>query len=108
MKDLSANILLVDDRPENLLALESVLADLGQKLVRATSGQEALAELLVREFAVILLDVRMPMMDGFETAQYIRQKARTRILPIIFITAADRNPDELSRGYAMGGVDYIT
>src|SRR5690349_18802338 len=85
--DPPANILLVDDRPENLLALEAILGGLGLDIVRAGSGAEALTRLQDRDFAVILLDVRMPGMDGFETARLIRDRDGPRHTPIIFITA---------------------
>jgi len=103
-----ARILLVDDRAENLIALEAILASLGQELVRATSGEAALAALLADEFAVILLDVVMPGMDGFETAAYIKRRARTQDVPIIFLTAAGDDPELVFRGYAAGAVDYIS
>ncbi len=96
-----ASILLVDDREENLIALEAILKDLGQGLVRAGSGQEALRLLFDRDFAVILLDVRMPDMDGFETAEFIRKRQRSRHTPIIFITAADASPGQITRGYSV-------
>jgi signal transduction histidine kinase len=102
-----ANILLVDDRPDNLLALETVLADLGQTLVRATSGAEALRHLLKQDFAVILLDVQMPGMDGLETAALIRERERSRHTPIIFLTAVDKNESLVFKGYAAGAVDYL-
>src|SRR5437588_12866173 len=102
-----AAILLVDDRPDNLDALEAVLKDFGQDLIRARSGQEALRLLFDRDFAVILLDVRMPDMDGFETAELIRKRQRSRHTPIIFITAADATPEQLARGYSTGAVDFI-
>jgi signal transduction histidine kinase/DNA-binding response OmpR family regulator len=104
--DGKVSILLVDDRPEKLLALEAVLEDLGQTVVRAYSGREALRHVLNHEFAVILLDVNMPGMDGFETAQLIRQRKSSQHVPIIFITAMG---DEMhaARGYALGAVDYI-
>jgi len=103
-----AKILLVDDRAENLVALEAILASLGQELVLARSGEAALAALLADEFAVILLDVVMPGMDGFETATHIKRRARTRDVPIIFLTAAGADPELTFRGYAAGAVDYIT
>ena len=103
-----AKILLVDDRAENLIALEAILSSLGQELVRASSGEAALAALLADEFAVILLDVVMPGMDGFETAAHIKQRARTQDVPIIFLTAAGDDPELAFRGYAAGAVDYIT
>src|SRR6266705_567462 len=105
MDDGKVNILLVDDRPEKLLALEAVLEDLHQNVVRAYSGREALRALLHQEFAVILLDVNMPGMDGFETAALIRQRKNSEHIPIIFITAfADEM--HVARGYSMGAVDY--
>src|SRR3954453_19773341 len=102
----SAKILLVDDKPEKLLALEAVLEDLGQQIVRAYSGREALRCLLNDEFAVILLDVNMPGMDGFETAQMIRQRKSTEHVPIIFVTALSDEMHE-QQGYSLGAVDYI-
>ena len=103
-----ANILLVDDRPENLLALEAILEPLGQNLVRAGSGEEALKHLLDEEFAVILLDVQMPEgMSGFETAEYIKQREKTRRIPIIFLTAATISPEHMFRGYETGAVDFL-
>ena len=103
-----ARILLVDDRPENLLALEAILTSLDQVLVRANSGEEALRELLKDDFALILLDAQMPGMDGFETAARIKRRSRTRDVPIIFLTAADNEQRNSYRGYAAGGADYIT
>jgi len=102
-----ANILLVDDRPENLLALEAILSSLDQTLVRATSGEEALKALLGDDYAVILLDVQMPGMDGFETASHIKRRERTRDIPIIFLTAINREPQHAFRGYSAGAVDYL-
>ncbi len=101
------NILLVDDQPANLLALEAMLQGLGQNLVKAESGREALKRLLTDEFAVILLDVKMPDMDGFETAALIRERDRSRDTPIIFLTAADKTHTEAVRGYAVGAADYL-
>src|SRR5919202_2190790 len=100
-------VLLVDDMPQNLLALEAMLGDLGLALVRAQSGAEALRQVLQDDFAVILLDVLMPDMDGLETAALIRARERSRDTPIIFITAAGRDEDLIARGYALGAVDYI-
>src|SRR3954471_5291068 len=101
-----ASVLLVDDRPEKLLALEAVLSDLPLTMVRANSGREALRCVLNQEFAAILLDINMPGMDGFETASLIRQRKSSEHTPIIFVTAYQ---DELfmSRGYSLGAVDYI-
>ncbi|RCJ42123.1 hybrid sensor histidine kinase/response regulator [Nostoc minutum NIES-26] len=101
------NILLVDDKLENLLALEAILERLGEKLVRATSGEEALRCLLHQDFAVILLDVQMPGMDGFETATLIRSRGRSRHTPIIFLTAFSTSDQMLFKGYALGAVDYL-
>lgn len=100
-------LLLVDDRPENLLALEAVLEPLGQRMVRASSGEEALRHLLVDDIAVIVLDVQMPGIDGFETAERIKQRDRTRDIPIIFLTAISHGLDNRLRGYDTGAVDYI-
>jgi CheY-like chemotaxis protein len=102
-----AKILLVDDRPENLLALEAILSSLDQTLVRAGSGEDALKALLSDDFAVILLDVQMPGMDGFETASHIKRRERTKDLPIIFLTAIDKEPQHAFRGYAAGAADYL-
>jgi PAS domain S-box-containing protein len=101
-------ILIVDDRAENLLALEAILEPLGQKLVRAYSGEEALRMLLTHDFAVILLDVQMPAMNGFETAQIIKSRERTRYIPIIFLTAISKEEDYVFRGYQVGAVDYMS
>jgi two-component system sensor histidine kinase/response regulator len=101
------NILLVDDQPANLLALEAMLQELGQSIVKAGSGREALKWLLTNDCAVILLDVKMPEMDGFETAELIRQRDKSRHTPIIFLTAADRSHTQAVRGYAVGAVDYL-
>jgi PAS domain S-box-containing protein len=101
------NVLIVDDRPENLLAIEAILEPLGETLVRAGSGPEALSQLLAAEFALVLLDVSMPGMDGFETAMRIKERRKTAAIPIIFLTA--NNPDErlILRGYEAGAVDYL-
>jgi PAS domain S-box-containing protein len=106
--DLSrASILLVDDQEENLLALEAVLEPLGQRLVRAYSGEEALSQLLRHEFALILLDVQMPDLDGFQTATFIKQREKTRHIPIIFLTALSKELHHVFRGYSAGAVDYV-
>ena len=102
-----ARILLVDDRPENLLALEAILTSLDQTLVRAGSGEEALRALLKDDYALILLDAQMPGMDGFETAARIKRRSRTKDVPIIFLTAADNEQRNSYRGYAAGGADYL-
>ncbi|MBW4617030.1 MAG: response regulator [Desmonostoc vinosum HA7617-LM4] len=101
------NILLVDDRIENLLALEAILEKLGENLVRATSGEEALRCLLHQDFAVILLDVQMPGIDGFETASLVRNRGRSRHTPIIFLTAFSTSDQMLFKAYALGAVDYL-
>jgi two-component system, sensor histidine kinase and response regulator len=101
------NILLVDDQPANLVALEAMLQGLGQNLIRAESGREALKWLLTHDFAVILLDVKMPDMDGFETAALIRQREKSKHTPIIFLTAADQSQNQAVRGYSVGAVDYM-
>src|SRR5438067_10920938 len=101
------HILLVDDRPDKLLALQVMLAELNQNIVSARSGKEALRCLLHQDFAVILLDVNMPGMDGFETASLIRQRPRSETTPIIFISAVNDTETHVSRGYSLGAVDYI-
>jgi CheY-like chemotaxis protein len=103
-----AKILLVDDRAENLLALEGILSTLDQELVFVRSGEAAVDAVLTNEFAVILLDVVMPGMDGFETAAQIKKHGRTPNVPIIFLTAAGAEPELAFRGYAAGAVDYIS
>jgi serine phosphatase RsbU (regulator of sigma subunit)/DNA-binding response OmpR family regulator/anti-sigma regulatory factor (Ser/Thr protein kinase) len=100
-------ILLVDDHQENLIALEAVLEPLGERLVTADSGEQALRVLLHEEVAVILLDVRMPEMDGLETARIIRSRPRTRHIPIIFLTAQASDVEEIALAYATGAVDYV-
>ena len=101
------NILLVDDRPENLLALEAILEPLGQNLVRADSGPEALKQVLGFDFAVILLDVQMPGMNGFEVAEIIKSRERSRTIPIIFLSAISKEDAYVFKGYSMGAVDYV-
>jgi two-component system sensor histidine kinase/response regulator len=105
--DDRVNILLVDDQPANLIALEAMLQGLGQNLIKAESGREALKWLLTHDFAVILLDVKMPDMDGFETAELIRQRDKSRHTPILFLTAGDNTQTQAVRGYAVGAVDYL-
>ena len=100
-------ILLVDDQPENLLSAEAVLEGLGEQIVKAESGREALRHLLDEDFAVIVLDIMMPEMDGFETAALIRQRERSRHTPIIFLTALGRGEEHIRTGYDLGAVDYI-
>ena len=99
--------MLVDDRPENLLALEAILEPLGQELVRVESGEEALRRLLHDEYAVILLDVQMPGMDGFQTAELIKKLERTRHIPIVFLTAISKDAEHVFQGYGAGAVDYL-
>ena len=101
------NILVVDDRDENLMAVEAVLSDPGYRLVRARSGREALKEVLDQDFALILLDVVMPGVDGYETATLIRERPRSRQTPIIFLTANDWGAQHVFRGYTVGAVDYL-
>ena len=103
-----ARILMVDDRPENLLALEAILGVFDHELVRAASGDEALKALLTGDFAVILLDVAMPGMDGLETAAHIKRRERTRDVPIIFLTAVHPDAEHAFRGYSAGAVDYVS
>ncbi|WP_030261328.1 response regulator [Streptomyces violens] len=102
------NILLVDDMEENLVALEAVLGPLHQKLVRARSGEEALKAMLRQDFAVVLLDVVMPGMDGFETAATIKRLDQTKDVPIILVTGANPEADYAYRGYAVGAADFLT
>src|ERR671933_1995547 len=101
-----ARVLLVDDDERNLLAVATVLEDLGE-VVLARSGEEALRHLLKGEFAVILLDVYMPGMDGYETAQIIRSREQTKGIPIVCLSAVNKETEHLMRGYAMGAVDYV-
>src|SRR5690349_4652896 len=100
-----SDILVVDDDSRNLLAIDAALGDLG-RLVKAKSGREALSHLLRQEFALILLDVNMPDLDGFETARLIRQRERSRHVPIIFITAYQQDTKQILEGYALGAVDF--
>jgi signal transduction histidine kinase/DNA-binding response OmpR family regulator len=102
-----ANILVVDDRPDKLLVYRTILEDLGQNLFTAASGEQALKQVLEREFAVILLDVNMPGLNGLETAALIRGRSRSAHVPIIFITADYGDENRMARGYALGAVDYI-
>ncbi len=103
-----ARALLVDDRRDNLIALEAMLQGLPVEPVAVESGEAALKQLLIDDFAVILLDAQMPELDGFETASHIKRRERTRHIPIIFLTAADRDAQLALRGYAVGAVDYLT
>jgi two-component system, sensor histidine kinase and response regulator len=103
----TVSILLVDDDPTKRFALKTILAPLGETVVEASSGADALRQLLRQEFAVVLLDVRMPVMDGYETAQLIRQRPRSELTPIIFVTALDQTETNLGRGYELGAVDFV-
>ena len=105
--DGSAGVLIVDDQPDMLVAMEAMLEGVSPLIVTAGSGREALKHLLDRDFAVILLDVKMPEMDGFETAALIRERDRSRGTPIIFLTGVDRSATMAMRGYAVGAVDYL-
>ncbi len=100
-------ILIVDDRPENLLTLEQVLESPELDVIRAESGHEALEKTLDHKFALILLDVQMPIMDGYETATLLRGNKRTKNIPIIFVTAANKEEAHVFRGYGSGAVDYL-
>jgi PAS domain S-box-containing protein len=102
-----ASILLVDDYPANVLALEAILQPLGHRLVRANSGEEALKAVLRDEFALIIMDVQMPRMDGFQTAAMIKTRDRSRHIPIIFLTAISKDAAHVFKGYAHGAVDYL-
>ncbi len=104
---IKASILLVDDKPQNLLVLAEMLAGLNQNVVQARSGSEALHCLLREDFALILIDIKMPDMDGYELAALIRDRQRSRHVPIIFSTAARQEDEDISRGYALGAVDYV-
>src|ERR1044071_9684055 len=102
----TARVLVVDDDERNLLATTTVLEDIAEVVV-ARSGEEALRHLLKGEFAVILLDVYMPGMDGYETARIIREREQTKRIPIVFLSAVNKEKEHLMRGYAMGAVDYV-
>lgn len=103
-----ANVLVADDRPANVLAIQQVLEPLNHNVVTASSGEEVLRALLTTEFAVILLDVQMPIMDGFEIAAQIKSREKTRHIPIIFLTAVNQEPSDIFQGYEAGAVDYLT
>jgi PAS domain S-box-containing protein len=102
-----ASILLVDDHPPNLVALEAALEPLGQRLVQARSGEEALQRLATEDFAAVLLDVQMPGLDGYQTARLIKSQERSRHVPLLFLTANQRDERQMLRGYAQGAVDYL-
>src|SRR5262245_7239924 len=104
----SVNVLVVDDQPGNLTAIETVLHETGCRLIAARSADEALLALLDHEFAAIVLDVRMPGMDGVELASVIKQRRRTRDVPILFLTAQIFDERDVLRGYGTGAVDYLT
>jgi len=101
------NILVVDDDATKRFALRTIMAPLDENVIEASSGADALRQLLRNEFAVVLLDVRMPVMDGFETAQLIRQRPRSELTPIIFVTALDQAETDMGRGYNLGAVDFV-
>lgn len=103
-----AKVLAVDDRRENLLGLEAILQGLPIEVDAVTSGEDALKRLLTDDYAVILLDAQMPGMDGFETAERIKSRERTRHVPILFLTAVDYDAHLAFRGYQAGAVDYLT
>jgi two-component system sensor histidine kinase/response regulator len=105
--DAPVGILMVDDDATKRFALKAILAALGQDVVEAASGADALRQLLRQDFAVVLLDVKMPVMDGFETAQLIRQRPRSELTPIIFVTALDQAETDMRRGYDLGAVDFV-
>ena len=105
--DEKIGVLIVDDKPENLLVLESLLARPGLNLVKAASGNEALGLLLSQEFALVLMDVQMPDMDGFETAELMRSHRATKHIPIVFVTAISKEQSYVFQGYESGAVDYL-
>src|SRR5450432_468051 len=102
-----ARILMVDDHAPNLVALEAILQPLGQELISATSGEDALRKVLAADFALILMDVQMPGIDGLQTAKLIKERQRNRHVPIIFLTAIHKDPRNIFRGYEEGAVDYL-
>lgn len=101
------SVLIVDDRPENLIALEVLLESFDVEIVRAISGAEALAHTLDHDFALVLLDVQMPGMDGYEVAELLRGNKKTKSIPIIFVTARSKTETQIFRGYESGAVDYM-
>src|SRR5712691_1811076 len=103
----TVGVLIVDDDATKRFALRTILAPLDEDIVEASSGADALRQLLRKEFAVILLDVRMPIMDGFEAAQLVRQRPRSELTPIIFVTALDQAETDMGRGYDLGAVDFV-
>ncbi|HEX6573901.1 MAG TPA: response regulator, partial [Gemmatimonadaceae bacterium] len=106
-EDRRVKLLLVDDRQENLVALQAILEPLGQTLVLAHSGEEALKSVLQHDFACILLDVQMPEMNGFDVAQIIKSREKSRYIPIIFLSAISKEDAYVFKGYSMGAVDYV-
>src|SRR5689334_18895623 len=106
-EDTRVDILIVDDRPDKRLVYQTIMEELGQRIFMAETGQQALKQVLERDFAVILLDVNMPGMDGLETAALIRKRGRSAHIPIIFITADFNDDHHMAKGYALGAVDYI-
>lgn len=106
-QQIKQKILMVDDEPKNLLALETLLEDIGAELHTASSGNEALKLCARHEYCLVLLDVQMPVMDGFETAEYLRSVGRTRFIPIIFVTAINKSKQHIFKGYEVGAVDYL-
>src|SRR4051812_30385193 len=102
-----ARILMVDDHPPNLVALDAILHPLGQELITATSGEDALRKVLAADYALILMDVQMPGLDGIQTAKLIKERPRNRHVPIIFLTAIHKDPSNIFRGYEEGAVDYL-
>src|SRR5262245_2999488 len=107
-RNAPAKILMVDDKPDNLLALEVILEPLALDLVRAESGVDALRKVLEHDFAVILLDVHLPGLSGFETAEIIKSRERTRFTPNIFLTALSKDQEFVFKGYSVGAVDYMS
>src|SRR6266545_4893819 len=107
MVSYGRDILVVDDNQTNLIAIEAALSPLGRKLVLAHSGVEALARLLEQDFALIILDVAMPGMDGFETARMVRSREKNRATPIIFVTGLSWQDDEILKGYELGAFDFL-
>jgi signal transduction histidine kinase len=107
-RPVQAGVLLVDDVAANLVALEAILEPLGCQLIRATSGHEALRQILFHDFAVVLMDVMMPDLDGLTTAALIKNRPAQRHVPIMFLTARDDDPKAVARGYALGAVDFLS
>ena len=101
-------ILIVDDRPENILSLSSILKVHSFEVDTATSGEEALKKTLKTEYSLIILDVQMPMMDGFEVAEFLSGNNSTRDIPIIFLSAVNTDKKFITKGYSSGGIDYLT